>query len=382
MEKNSYLPYWRLSGVYFAYFALVGAISPYWALYLESLGFSPADIGVLSAIPLLTKLLAPNIWGWLTDYFGRQLLVIRLGAFGAVAGFAGLLWATSYWPVAIFLFAYSFFWNAILAQFEVLTLSCLGDKPQQYSKIRVWGSVGFIAAVVLLGVLFDWVSISWLPSIAVFILVALFVFSMSLPSVESKREHREGGGFLRVLKERHVAVFFLVFFFLQLSHGVYYVFFSIYLESYGYSKTAIGVLWAVGVVAEIFMFMKMPKILQRFSLYHLMSISLLLTTIRWAINSSMADMPYVMFATQTLHAFSFAVTHAVAMEFLRKNFAKNAHGQGQAFYAAVSFGAGAGAGAYLSGVLWEGSPELTFIAAAFASLLAWLLTSIFLKSRL
>ncbi|WP_246439424.1 MFS transporter [Teredinibacter franksiae] len=90
------MPYWRLSAVYFCYFAVVGALSPYWGLYLADLGYRPIDIGLISAIPMLTKLAAPNIWGVLADSSGRRLLIIQLGALGACVFFCRSVFKTGF----------------------------------------------------------------------------------------------------------------------------------------------------------------------------------------------------------------------------------------------------------------------------------------------
>jgi MFS family permease len=67
------LPYWRLSGYYFFYFAFIGAFSPYFGLYLQSLSFSAWDIGLLMSQMQLMRLFGPYLWGWLADRFGRRL---------------------------------------------------------------------------------------------------------------------------------------------------------------------------------------------------------------------------------------------------------------------------------------------------------------------
>ncbi|MFT5085187.1 MAG: PPP family 3-phenylpropionic acid transporter, partial [Lentisphaeria bacterium] len=97
------MPYWRLSGVYFTYFAVVGALAPFWGLYLQSLGFNAHSIGIISAIPLVTKLGAPNLWGWLADCTGKQLLIIRLGALGAALFFVGVMLNQSFWLLVTYI---------------------------------------------------------------------------------------------------------------------------------------------------------------------------------------------------------------------------------------------------------------------------------------
>ena len=73
------MPYWRLSGFYLFYFASLGALVPYWGLYLKSTGFSAHDIGVFMAIIMGTKIVSPNIWGWIADHLGHRMLIVRVG---------------------------------------------------------------------------------------------------------------------------------------------------------------------------------------------------------------------------------------------------------------------------------------------------------------
>jgi PPP family 3-phenylpropionic acid transporter len=81
------IPYWRLSGFYLFYFAVLGALLPYWSLYLQSLGFSSHKIGELMALLMATRILAPNIWGYIADYSGRRMTIIRLASLLAALAF-------------------------------------------------------------------------------------------------------------------------------------------------------------------------------------------------------------------------------------------------------------------------------------------------------
>ncbi len=381
--SGSSMPYWRLSSIYFFYFSVVGALSPYWGLYLQNLGFRPEQIGALVAVPMFTKLLAPNLWSWFSDRSGKRLLVIRLGALGACIAFLGIfVLPPTYLYLMVIVALYSVFWNAVLPQFEATTLSFLGDKVHDYSKVRVWGSVGFIVSVVALGAMFEVVSISWLPSVILFFLFGIFVFTCVLPPLQVEAGQHDGGGFLTTLLEGRVYVFYAVLFLLQFSHGVYYGFFSIYLELYGYGKFLIGVVWALGVISEIIIFMYVPRLFQRFSLYQLLSVSLITTAFRWVVVGEFAEYVWVVCLSQLLHALSFGVCHAVAIQFIKTRFGEQAQGQGQAFYSAVSFGGGAALGTYVSGFIWEFSPSLTFLIAAFSAALAWLCCVVFMRAPL
>lgn len=380
-RDNPVMPYWRLSGIYFIYFAVVGVISPYWSLYLDSLQFSAQEIGVLASIPWLTKLFAPNIWGWISDKFGRRDSVTIFGALGACVFSAGIIFYTDYWPLLILLALYSIFWNAILPQFEATTLMHLKDRSHDYSKIRVWGSIGFIATVLALGALLEFVEIKILPIVIFLLLFGLFLFTCSLPKQQKNASPSAGKEFLRLLIRPHVAVFYFVLFLLQFSHGVYYVFYSLYLSMHQYSEFVIGCFWTLGVLAEIVIFIKMPALFSRYSRFQLLSISLFLTAVRWCLIGLFPHVPFILVTAQLLHALSFGVVHAIAIDFIKFTFSDNSQGQAQAFYSAVSFGAGASLGAFVSGVLWESSPSLCFFIAGFSALISWLITLVILKNK-
>lgn len=375
------MPYWRLSSVYFFYFAVVGALSPYWGLYLQHLNFKPHEIGAFIAVPMVTKLLVPNLWSWLSDRSGRRMLVVRLGSLGACISFCGIFYRNDYAALMLIVVMYSIFWNAVLPQFETLTLSYLGDQLHRYSNVRLWGSVGFICTVVSLGLILEVLSIQWLPVFILFFLFGIFVFACTLPSLPHPQHTSGTGNFIASVFSNRTYVFFIILFFLQFSHGVYYGFYSIYLEAHGYSKSAIGLLWGFGVVSEIVVFIFIPRLFQKFSLFHLFSISLLATAIRWWVIGEFPSNVVMITLAQALHALSFGVAHAVAIQFIKSTFSEADQGQAQAFYAAVSFGGGAALGAYFSGLVWSTSPLLCFYISSGSALFAWLLCILFLRNK-
>ncbi len=347
------LPYKRISLVYFTYFSVVGILTPYWSLYLDYLAFSPSAIGMIIAIPMITKVLAPNIWGWLADRSGRRLLVARLGAAGSLLFFSGLLFQQPLWMFVFLIAAFSFFWNAIHAQFEVVTLNYLKDKPESYSHVRVWGSVGFILVVLVLGFVLDRVSAASIPWFIWVFLLGIMLSSLTLPKQDQSPSHKAMGNFLGILKNRRILLFFLLLFLIQFSLGIYHAFFSLYMEGYGYSKTSIGLFWSLGVLAEIILFLFVPRLLKNYSLNTLIALTLVLSFIRWIITAFFADVLLLILLAQCLHAFTFGMTHAVAIEFVRREFGEGQQSQGQAFYNAVGFGAANAFGSIVGGYLFE-----------------------------
>ncbi|MDH5571640.1 MAG: MFS transporter, partial [Gammaproteobacteria bacterium] len=172
------MPYWRLSSFYLFYFASLGALIPYWGLYLKSIGFNVSDIGTMMAIIMATKIISPNIWGWIADHTGRRMAIVRLASFVGLLAFAGVFFTTSFFWLAVVMVLFSFFWNASLPQFEATTFSHLAGQSHRYSSIRLWGSIGFIVAVWVLGKILEGHGISLLPAILLLLFAGIWISSL------------------------------------------------------------------------------------------------------------------------------------------------------------------------------------------------------------
>lgn len=365
--------YWRLSGFYLFYFATLGALVPYWSLYLRGEGFAAAEIGELVAILMATRLVAPAIWGWLADYSGRRIRVIRIASLLAAVIFAGVLAGSGYLWLALVMIGFSFFWNAALPQFEAITLSHLGASSHRYSRIRLWGSIGFILSVAGLGPLLDVYGPGLLPYILLLLLGGIWAASLTVPDHPGQPATEPHAPLRQVLRRPEVAALLLVCFLMQASHGPYYTFFTLYLEDHGYSRSGIGQLWALGVIAEIGVFLMMHRWLPRFGARRLLIASLALTTLRWLLIAGFGDRLPIILGAQLLHAASFGVHHAVAIHLIHQFFVGRNQGRGQALYSSFSFGAGGALGSLVAGYLWAGvGAEWTYVAAAAVSGLAWM----------
>jgi PPP family 3-phenylpropionic acid transporter len=366
------LPYWRLSAFYFFYFAMLGATAPFLPLYFQHLGFAPARIGELVAIPMLMRCLAPNLWGWLGDRSGQRLRIVRFGALCTLLSFALIFVDQSYAWLVLVMALHAFFWHAVLPQFEVITLAHLREQSARYSQVRLWGSIGFIVAVIGLGELFERFSPGLFPVMVVLILAGILLGSLWVPNAVPQARAGQGGegGFLAQLLRPGVPAFFLCVALMQLSHGPYYTFLTLHLERLGYERGFIGQMWALGVVAEIVLFLFMARILTRFSVRWVLAASFLLAALRWLLLGNLADHLSVLLFAQLLHAATFGSFHAAAIHFVQRSFGPNQQGQGQALYAALA-GTGGALGALYAGYSWESlGAAWTFAIASLVALAA------------
>jgi len=365
------MPYWRLSGFYFFYFASLGALAPYWGLYLKSLGFTAAAIGSMMAIIMATKIVSPNIWGWVADHTGKRMAIVRLGGLLSAIAFAGVFVSQDYWWLVGVMLVFSFFWNATLPQFEATTFSHLGEQTHRYSSVRLWGSVGFIVAVWLIGQQLDGSKISYLPMILMGLFITIWASSLIVPEKAAGHLHVTGEPLRVVLKRPEVVGLLAICFLMQLGHGPYYTFYSIYMQDHGYSLSFIGFLWALGVFAEVLIFMRMHKLVPKFGLKRLLVVSLLVASSRWVIVALFPMSMPLMVLAQIFHAASFGLYHAVAIQLIHQYFVGKNQGKGQALYSSVSFGAGGAIGSLYAGYTWESfGTTATFMIAAIVSLIA------------
>ena len=379
--RRQLVPFAVLSASYFAH---IGFFNPYLPLWLKHLGLSLWMIGLLTSMQAFTRVFAPYIWGWLSDRNGARVPLMRWCAGMALLFSLGLLWHPSPWWLAAVLFGMFIHTSAMMPMSEAAMahlVSHMGTLDvRRYGRIRLWGSVGFIAAVVGLGLLLDVMPIRFLPLFILTFLILIWLSSLSLTDVGDKKSDGQRENFLRLVLQPTILCFLVASFLLQLSHGPYYTFYTLYLvENYGYSSTASGLLWALGVLAEVGIFIVMHQLLRRFSLRSLMLFSLIVTCGRWLLIGYCADSLALLLFAQLLHACSFGIAHAVSIELVRTHFKGANQGQAQALYSSLSFGAGGAAGALIGGLLWDYSASTTFLLAALSVLVAFIICVFWLR---
>ncbi|CAG0995120.1 putative 3-phenylpropionic acid transporter [Rhodocyclaceae bacterium] len=366
--------HWRLSAWYFFYFAYIGAFAPYFTLYLQSLSFSAWDIGVLMSVGQVMRLLAPTLWGWLADRLGRRIPIVRLSAILSVAGFFAFFVTVEFWGVFVGMCAMTFFWSASLPLVEALTLDHLKGRTEDYGRIRLWGSVGFVAAVLGVGALLDAAPLTtllWVCAILLAGIVACAAVLEEAPPAATARTHPP----LRLaLLRPEVLALLAACFFMSAAHGPLYVFLSIHLVDHGYGKTLVGALWSLGVVAEILVFLLMPRLIRRHSPRAILLASFALAVLRFLLIGWQVDSLPLLLAAQAMHGATFGAFHVAAVTALNRWFPSQQQGRVQALYGSISFGAGGMLGNLFSGEAWTTlGPEWTYTVGSFFAFVGWLL---------
>lgn len=361
-----------LIAVYFGSFAALGVYLPYFNLYLLHLGFTPWQIGVVAAMPPLFKILVPAAFGLVADRTGHGRLLIIAASAATTLSFAGFLVSTTFVSVLVVMVAFAVAWAPVLPLVEATTLETLDRlKRFDYGRIRLWGSLGFIAATLLMGV---WLKSA--PSDRVILYGILGGFAAAtaaacaipatrLPALASPVSAHAVRG-LRALSGFYVACLLM-----QFSHGTYYGFFSIWLESRGWAPWSLGALWTASIVVEVAFMFWSARAMGRIGAEGLFVVAFAAAVARWGVMSASPGLVGLVFA-QGLHALTFGAFHVAAVTLVHRTAPASLRSTGQTLYSSLAYGVGSAGGSLLNGALyaaWGAAPLFGLSAlAAFGGL--------------
>jgi len=356
----------RLAAFYFAFFVHVSLLVAYFPPYLAARGLSPAQIGWVLALPQIARIVAPGAWGWFADRSGAQRAVVIGASAVNVACFALLPQMGDFGAIAWLMGATSLVSTAALPLVEAITLGALAGQPGRYGAIRVWGSIGFIVAVLGGGAWLERYAVQNLPYAMLAFALATLGAAFLLPA-PALRAHALSPVHAPV--DRAAAALLASGFFIALAHGALYAFFTLHLQRSGYSTLVIGVLWMLGVLAEIGVFIFLPALFRRYALSTLLMASAGCAVVRFLAIGWAADWLTVLVAAQLLHAATFGSFHAASVAAVQRVFPAHAQARGQALFSSASSGAGGALGALAAGWAWqEGGPGIAFTLSSIAAL--------------
>jgi PPP family 3-phenylpropionic acid transporter len=375
--------YWRLSRFYFFYYFFVGLFVPYWGLYLQSKNFTAFQIGILLSLFQISRIFAPNFWGWLADHTNKRARWIRLASFIGCLGYIGVFWADSFFLIFLVMMSMSLFTSSTIPLAESLTLSHLAATNGSYSNIRLWGSVGFIIASFFLGILIDRYSVTILIWALLFTQLIILCLSFSIPDKKFELIGNAKRSIFKILKKPEVISLLIGCALMVSSHGLLYNFYSIFLKEQGYSSSLIGILWSIGVIFEIFIFILMPKILSKFHLKEVLLISLFLAVIRFFLIGNYVDILWILILAQILHAATFGSFHVASVELVSIHFHREHHSRGQSIYNSITYGLGGTVGGLGGGFMIDqyGAAN-TFMFSSILPLIAFIVIFFGLKNTI
>ncbi|HYM30687.1 MAG TPA: MFS transporter [Candidatus Cybelea sp.] len=329
---------WPLALYYTTMFSIGGVHLPYWPVWLASHGQGAAGIGVLIAAGVCVRIVA-NPWvAHMADRLGERRRPIVLLGWISLASFSLFAFAPDFaWLVAISLL-FGFTWAPVGPLFDNLTLLTAYAEKLDYGRIRVWGSISFMAATALGGWILQGHSSELVLVLVLALLAANALCGHLLPDRRTARaEPAHGIPLARLLRMRLFALFVGGTSLIFASHAAYYGFFTLHLRSIGYGESIIGLLWSEGVVLEIALFFVSGSLFRRISPTNLILLGAVAGLVRWptiALSTSLM----ALVAVQTLHSLTFAATHLGAMHFMSRAIPAGFSASAQSLYSAMTNG--------------------------------------------
>jgi len=360
-----------LAIAYFVYFCAIGVFTPFWSPYLELRGFDAIEIGLLLAIAAGVRAVGPFAFGWLSDATRRPTAILRLAAALSVLAFAFLPFLSGLIGFAVLTALFYSAWSFIAPSLDAHTLARLGATSARYGRIRLWGSLGFIALSWIGGAIFQRLGYTIVPAMMMAFMVATLLATLAVTPIPLVGHAPRAASFRTAVTSRAVLFSLLVAALTSLSFGPYYTFFSLYLEHFGYSRSLIGFLWALGVLAEIGVFAAGGSLLSKYSIRALFIAAAAGTALRWLLIAIFPDKVIVIALAQLLHCLGFAVLHFAIVLTAQGQFSSDAAARGQALFSSIGYGVGGMLGSLLGGIVWSAwSPRATYLAASVVVVLA------------
>ncbi|MBZ6952147.1 3-phenylpropionate MFS transporter [Klebsiella grimontii] len=354
---------------YFTYFFSYGIFLPFWSVWLSGLGLTPETIGMLLGAGLVSRFLGSLLIAPRVSDPSRLISSLRILAL------LTLLFALAFWIghqvawLMVIIVGFNLFFSPLVPLTDALANTWQKQIIMDYGRVRLWGSIAFVIGSALTGKLvslYDYRMILVMLSIGI---ASMLIGMLLKPSVQPQGEsrHQEAAGlsaWLTLVRQswRFLACVCL----LQGAHAAYYGFSAIYWQEAGYSASAVGYLWSLGVVAEVVIFALSKKVFRRFSARDLLLLSAACGVIRWTLMGWTTALPWLIVA-QIFHCGTFTVCHLAAMRYIAAR-------QGsevirlQAVYSAVAMGGSIAVMTVFAGFLYQHLHQGVFWVMALVAL--------------
>ena len=352
-----------LSTFYFFYFSIIGIYIIFMPKVLAMIGYSASEIGIVFAAGPMVRFVLPFLFirGFKLNakVFNVAILIMLTSSlffYNLVDDFYGVLLSNIGLGIGL---------SIILPYIEVVSLKEVGK--ENYGKIRLFGSVGFVlVALVLVEFLSSTTTALNFFLSAIFLTAVIsFMIGRKIREFEqTKKEHNSSS--INLIADWQLWAGLTL---MQVSFGAFYNFFTIYETDHGISLDMTVYLWSFGVLAEIAMLYFQGKLL-RGNLLVILQTTTLLSALRWFLIFMFADNLTVMFFSQSIHALSFALFHSAAISYLYHLYAQKA--LAQQFFSGITYGLGGFVGALSAGYIYELYPEYLFLSSSLSAFLAFI----------
>lgn len=363
----------KLSLFYIMLFFSIGCYLPYFPLWLEGRGMTPDQIGIVLAAPAMMRILFTPLVSVFADYVGNYRSILILLAAGSLLSLLGLNLADGFAVIFLITAIYAVFGSSLIPVTETMAMAAVAGGKLNYGRARSWGSFSFIAASLGVGMLVDAASRAVILPVMVLSGAGILIAALILPRPQGRGRLRgavtavkgefELKGVLALVRHPVFWLFLISAGLGQASHAFYYGFSTVHWKSLGYSGALIGTLWAVGVIAEILLFLFAGAWLRRFNPSWLLLVGSVAALLRWGV-TAMDPALWLLFPAQVLHALTFGIAHLGAVYFIAEAAPKAYGATAQGLYATMAAGIFMGGAMFFSGPLYEAVGSMGYLVMA------------------
>jgi PPP family 3-phenylpropionic acid transporter len=376
----------RLAVFFIAIFFIVGCYMPFLPLWLKWRGLTDFQISLIYAVPVFLRALFTPAMTFAADRSGRPARLLYWLSWGSLLCILTLPFTDGFPAIFTVIVLFTLFWMSVIPITDSIALAGARTGRGDYGRMRLWGSLSYIAMTSAGGVAVD----LWGPAAALWLFIGAAICvvmavhwlpedARPAPLVEEppgplqpKLRFADIG---ELLRHPLLWLFFAATSAIQSAHAVYYIFGTLHWTSAGIAPTIIGALWGIGVIAEIILFAYGTSVSRFFNPVQLLAIAGAAAALRWTITAFNPPLP-ALFLTQTLHGLTFGAAHLGAMQFMTRAIPRPLAVSVQGLYASITMGVGMGLASLAAGPLYRnfaGSAYLAMTVLGFCGLLAALL---------
>jgi MFS transporter, PPP family, 3-phenylpropionic acid transporter len=342
----------KVAGGYFAYFAAVGALMPFIALYVRGLGFTGLQVGVLTALPSVGLALFAPLWGAAADSLGMHRWLLRGALALAIVAALATAQATAFVSMLLLFGLLAFVSVPVAPLLDSYGVTASEHTPRSYGGIRVWGSLGYMASVLTVGWLMgDEASPVLLVAHALCLALALMAL-FRLPDLAERRRAPLFTGLRAVLAHRPVALLLLVAFLLSIGAAIISIYLGVRIQEIGGSARQVGLLFAVASASELPVIALGAWLLGRLGAPRLIAVATGVYAFRF-VAFSVITVPAWLLPIQALHGLSYAAFTLASITLIHRLVERRHAATAQSLLTAVSLGLGSITGSLLGGALLD-----------------------------
>jgi len=369
-------PLTLLKTFYFLFFAAMAALAPFLVLYYEQLGLTGRQIGILTAIPPLVTMIAASLWSGLADATQQHHRLLALAILGTIFFALIISFAKFFWLLALLVVMFALFTAPIIPLVDNSAMECLGERKNQYGKLRLWGAVGWGVSAPFVGLLVEQFGLAWSFYGYIGFMFAGLLIVFGLPISRASIGQAFWHGFRMLMGNQRWLIFLAIIFIAGIGSSITHNYLFLYLKQLGASTTVMGLALTMATLSELAVYAVSDKMLDRWGTRKMLAISIIAMIVRM-LAYSVIMLPWMILIIQLLHGFAFSARWVAGVAYANKIAPAGMGATAQGVFSSVSMGLAAAVGAFIGGWLYEAvGPFLMYRWAALGILATLLLVSV------